>query len=147
MSHGQLAGRNLRAERAHRGGGRSDEPDAGGLARLRERGLLGKKTVARMKRRGAMGVRDLDDPVELEVRLGGRCGADVMRLVRVANVDRVAVRVRIDRGGRDAQLAACAHDADRDLAAIGDEDLTKEFLFHPTARSGWFGLTTSPSLT
>src|SRR6202022_2981812 len=58
-----------------------------------------------------------------------------------------AIGVRVHRSGRDAELAARSHDADRDLASIGDEYFREEFAFHPTASRGWLGLTTSPSLT
>jgi hypothetical protein len=92
-------------------------------------------------------VRDLDDALELKIGLGRRRSADVMGLVRVAHVDRAAVGVGVDGGRRDAQLAACAHDADRDLTPIRDQDFVEELLFHPIASSGWFGVTTWPSLT
>ena len=100
-----------------------------------------------MDRLGAAVVRDLDDPLELQIGLAWRRAADVMRLIRVARVDRVAVGVGVDGGGGDAHLAARAHDADGDLAAVGDQDLLKELSLHPTASSGWLGVTTSPSLT
>jgi hypothetical protein len=37
-------------------------------------------------------------------------------------VERVAVDIAIDRGRADAEIVAGADDAERDLAAIGDED-------------------------
>src|SRR5207302_10461489 len=57
------------------------------------------------------------------------------------------VRVRVNGRGRDAQLPARPHHADRDLAPIRDQDLGEELFLQPIASSGWFGLTTSPSLT
>ena len=89
-----------------------------------------------MDRVSAAVVRRLDNPVELQVGLGRRRSADVMRFVRVADMDRGPVGVRIDRRGRDAKLAACAHDPDRDLAAIGDEDFAEELFLQPIASRG-----------
>ena len=100
-----------------------------------------------MDRPGATVVRHLDDALELEVRLRRWRAADVMSLVRITDVDRVSVGVRVHGRGRDAELAAGSHDPDRDLAAIRDQHLVEELRLHPTASSGWFGLTTSPSLT
>src|ERR1700687_5271120 len=93
-------------------------------------------------------MRNLDDALQLEVVLASRRGADVMGFVRVADVDCIAVGVRVNRRRRDAQLPTRAHHSDGDLAPIGDEDLVEELaLDQPTARRGWLGLTTSPSLT
>jgi len=78
-----------------------------------------------MYRLGAAVVRDLDDALELEIGLARRRAADVMSLVRISCVNRVAVGIGVNRDGRDAQLAARAHDADGDLASIGDQDLLK----------------------
>src|SRR5260370_1345134 len=67
-------------------------------------------------------VSHLDDALELEVGLGGRRSADVMRLVRVPDVDGAAVGVGINSRGGDAELAARPHDADCDLAAIRNQN-------------------------
>ena len=40
-----------------------------------------------------------------------------------------------------------AHDSDRDLATIRDQDLAKELLFQLIASKGWLGVTTWPSFT
>src|ERR1700693_250241 len=53
-----------------------------------------------------------------------------MGFVRVADVDRVAVRIGVDRRGGDAKLAARPHDANGDLTTIGDEDFAEEFSLH-----------------
>ena len=45
------------------------------------------------------------------------------RLVGGADERRVAVGVGVDRDRPDAHRAAGAHDARRDLAAVGDQDL------------------------
>ncbi len=104
-----------------------------------------------MDRLRAAIVRDLDDALELQVGLRGRGATDVVCLICISRVDRIAVRVGIDGGGRDAELAARAHDPDGDLASVRDEDFLEELVVHPrhqpTARSAWLGVTTSPSLT
>jgi hypothetical protein len=43
-------------------------------------------------------------------------------------VERPDVRVAVDGDGLDAQLAAGAHDAHRDLAAVGDEQALKRLV-------------------
>ncbi len=40
-----------------------------------------------------------------------------------ADVHRVGIGGRMDRDGLDAQFVACAMDAQRDLAAVGDQEL------------------------
>jgi len=57
------------------------------------------------------------------VGVGGAGGADVVRLVGVANVARVFVGVAVDGDGVDAEFLAGPHHADRDFAAVGDEYL------------------------
>ena len=100
-----------------------------------------------MDRVGATVMRDLDDPIQLQVRIGGGRTTYVVSLVGITDVDRVPVGVGIHSGCRNTKLTACTHDADGDLAAVGDENFVEEFFLQPIASSGWFGLTTSPSLT
>ena len=61
----------------------------------------------------------------LQVALLGALAAERERLVGQADVQRVAVELGVDRDGADAELAARADDAHRDLAAIGDEHLVE----------------------
>jgi len=59
--------------------------------------------------------------------MGGRNrghGVERDRAVGGARVDCVAIRVRIDGHGLDAELFASAHHAHSDLAAVGDEHTT-----------------------
>src|SRR5579864_3257984 len=134
----QLPRGELRAKGPHRGRRRTDERDAGRLARFRKWRLLRQKPVAGMDRFGTTVVRDLDDALELQVRLRRRCGADVVRLVGVADVDGGPVSVRVDRRGLDAQLTARAHDTDRDFAAVGDENLLEKLAFQSFTGSSFF---------
>ena len=70
----------------------------------------------------ARSFRYFDDPRGVEVALTRRRGADRVRSVGSADVQRVAVYIAVDRGRADAEIVAGADDAERDLAAIGDED-------------------------
>ena len=99
------------------------------FADFREVRPLGKEAVAGMDRLGAVVGGQLDDLLQLQVRLAGRRGPDVEGLVGVAGVDGVAVGVRVHGDRADAQLAAGPEDAHRDLAAIGDQNLPEQ-LFH-----------------
>ncbi len=65
---------------------------------------------------------NLDDPRRIEIALAWRRRTDRVRGVGGADVQRVAVDVAVDRDRADAQVVAGADDAERDLAAIGDED-------------------------
>ena len=66
-------------------------------------------------------LRDLDYPRCVEVALARRRGADRIRRIRGADVQRVAVDIAVDRSRADAEVVARADDAERDLATIGDE--------------------------
>src|SRR5205085_10471189 len=66
--------------------------------------------------------RGLDYAVNPQVALDRRRGADQITLVREAHVHRRSVRFRVDRDRRDVPLAARAHDAHCNLAAVGDEN-------------------------
>ena len=71
---------------------------------------------------GARRPRGLDDARDVEIALayGGR--PDEHRLVGAAHVGRVAVGLRVDGDGADAEATAGAEDAAGDLAAVGDQD-------------------------
>ena len=129
---GQRPRAELVAEPDHRLRGRSDERDPGRLARLGEGGPLAEEAVAGMDRLGARVHGGLHDPLEVQVGLGRRGAADVDGLAGVTGVDGVAVGVGVDGDGGDVQLVAGAHDANRDLASIGDQDLGEEL---PTLRA------------
>ena len=69
---------------------------------------------------GAFG--DLDDPRGAQIALARRRGADRIRGVRGAHVQRVAIDIAVDGDRADAEIVAGANDAKGDLATIGDED-------------------------
>ncbi len=118
-----------RADRLHlvahqadhvRGG--SDEDEAGLLHLLGEVGALGEEAVARMDRLGVADLRRGDDARDVEIALARRRRADADRLVGKADVLEVAVRGGVHRHRLDAEAVAGAQHAQRDFAAVGDED-------------------------
>ena len=77
---------------------------------------------------GAGAARRLEDAPRVEVALGRRRTAEQEGLVRVRNVPRRAVGLRVDRDRPDPELAQRPEDANRDLAAVRHENLAE----HPT---------------
>ena len=66
--------------------------------------------------------RDAQDVFDVEVGIHGRLAAThQVGLVGLGSMQGKAVFLRVDRDGADAQFVGSAHDADRDFAAIGDE--------------------------
>ena len=76
-----------------------------------------------MQRVAAGAARDVHHLVDAEIALARGRGADRVRFVGQADVQRGAVGVAIDGDGNNAHLAAGSRDPDGDFAAIGDEDL------------------------
>ena len=113
----------------------ADERDLARGADLGELGILGEETVAGMNRVGSGDLGGRDDARDLQVALARRRGADADVVVGEADVQRLAVGLGVDGDGLDAELAARADDAQRDLAAIGDENLLK----HRVRKSPTFG--------
>jgi hypothetical protein len=101
----------------------ADELDAVILDRLHEIGVLGEEAVAGVDRlrAGDLGGRQDGGHAEVAVRGGRRADAD--RLVGHAHMHRVGIRRGMDRDAFHAHLAGRADDAQRDLAAVGDQDL------------------------
>ena len=113
----------LVAPRAHRLGRRPDERHAALLAERGELGVLGEEAVARMDCVGAGDLGGADDRRNIQVTRRSGSRADAHRLVGEAHVQRAGVDVGVHGDRRDAELAAGADDAQRDLAAVRDEDL------------------------
>ena len=76
-----------------------------------------------MHRLGAGALDHLEQLVDHQIALGGGAGPEQERLVGARDVGRVAVELGVDGDRRDPELLARADDADRDLAAVGDQDL------------------------
>ena len=83
-----------------------------------------------MNRVGAAGFGGGDDRLDPQIGLRRQRLADPHRLVGLANMPRVAVGIRIDRDHAIAEAARGAHDAQRDLAAVGDQDLGERRRLH-----------------
>ena len=98
-----------------------------------EVGVLGEEPVPGVHGLGAALLDRVEDGVGVEVALGRGLAAERVRLVGVADVQRVAVELGVDGDGGDAELAAGAHDPDGDLAAVGDQD----FAEHGAPRVLW----------
>ncbi len=82
-----------------------------------------KKAVARMDGVGATAFRDLQNLVDVEVRLSRGCSTDGERFIRHQNMQRGAIHIRIDRHRGNSQLAAGTDDPHRDLPPISDKNL------------------------
>ena len=119
-----LPGRCLVPEAAHDLGRRPDEGDPGPGHRVDEVRPLGQEPVARMDHVGAAGLGDSHDLLDREVGGdGSEPLADAVGLVGLEAVEPELVLLGVDRDRAVAELVGGAHDADRDLAAVGDEDL------------------------
>ena len=124
------ARRILVAHRVHRAGRRPDELDIAALADFGEVRVLGQKSVAGMNRIDVADFGRADDAIDLQITFRAWRRADANRFVGQLDVERIDIRLRINREGADAEFLAGANDAQRDFAAIRDED----FLKH---RSDW----------
>src|SRR5581483_1803845 len=128
-----LARAGLRAHGVDGLGRGTDEDDPVVLARLGEGGVLGEEAVAGVDGLGARVPRDLDQLVDDEVGLVRRARADQVGLVGAPRVGSVAVRLGVDGDGLDAHLLERPHDANGDLAPVGDKDLGEH------GREGYWG--------
>ena len=101
----------------------SDEGDAMRFHDLGEFGVFAQETIAGMDRvrAGDFGGRDDRCDVQIAVARGGRPDAD--RLVGEPHMHGVGIGGGMDRDRLDAHFMAGAMDAERDFAAIGDEQL------------------------
>ena len=119
-------GADLVAHQPDRLGLRADEDEAGALDLLGEVRVFRQEAVTRVDRLRVGDFRRGDDRRDVEIALRRRRRADAHRLVRERDVLRVAVRLGVHDHRLDAELAACALHAQRDLAAVGDQDLVEQ---------------------
>ena len=121
LGHG-LFGRDLVAHRLDGLRPRPDEDEVVVLTREREGSILGEEAPARMDGvalgRGCGG----DEGRDAQIAVGRERRPDVNRALGEADVEALAVGGRVHGDGLDAELATGADDADRDLAAVGDQD-------------------------
>src|SRR5690606_28393521 len=102
------------------------EGDPGRGARVDQVGILAQEAVARMDRVGAAHLRHADDLVYGEI--GGdrpHPFTDPVCLVRLEAVERELVLLRVDGDRALPEFVCRPHHANRDLAAIGDQDLVE----------------------
>ena len=88
-----------------------------------EAGVLGQEAVTGMDRLGAGDPRRGQDGRDVEIAVAGWWRTDADALIGQAHMHRLGVRGGVHRDRVDAEFAAGPLDAERDLAAIGDEDL------------------------
>ena len=88
---------------------------------LRELGVLRQEAVAGMDRVGMDDLGRRDDVGDVEIGFGRGRRPDADGFVGKPDVHRVGVGGRMDRDGLDAHFVAGAVDAQRDLAAVGDQ--------------------------
>ncbi len=115
----------LVAHRQNRLGRRADEDETGVNAGLRELGVLGQKSVARVHRVGTRLARGVDDARNVQVRLRRQRLPDAHRLVGLDHMARVGVGGRVHGHCAVAMGTRAAHHTQRDLAAVCDEDLVE----------------------
>ena len=113
----------LVAEGDDRLGGGADPGQAGVDDRLREVGVLGEEAVPGVDGVGAGLLGGVEDLVDDQVGVAGRGAAERERLVGDPDVQRVPVGLGVDGHAGQPRVLAGACDADRDLTAVGDQDL------------------------
>ena len=70
-------------------------------------------------------LRRADDPVDLQVGIGTGRRPDADGLVGQLDVEAFHVRFGVNGNGLDAEFTAGPHDAQGDLATVGDQDFVK----------------------
>ena len=117
-------------------GARADEDEAGGFDAFGEVGVLAEEAVARVDRLGVGDLGGGDDRRHVEVAVLGGRRADADRFIGHGDVLEVAVDGGMHRDRLDAQRVARAQDAQRDLAAVGDDDLIQHGRVLSRSRTG-----------
>src|SRR5690606_17109658 len=107
--------------------GGADEGDLVLGEDLREAGVFGEEAVARMHGVGAGDLAGSHDRGDVEVAVLGGVGTDADALVGQPHMHGIGIGGRVHGDGLDAELLARAQDAQRDLAAVGDEDLVEHY--------------------
>ncbi len=122
---GGALGLDLVAHQADVLGARADELDAVLGQNLGEARILGQEAVARVHGVGAGDLAGGEQRRNVEVALARGRLPDAHALVGEPHMHRVGVGGRVHRDGGDAELLAGAQDAQRDLAAVGDQDFVE----------------------
>ena len=117
-SLGGFAGRDLVAHHLDGFGIRTDEGDPAFGYGAREIGVFGEESVARMHSIGTAAFNDVKDCVGVEVGLSAGLSAQAVGLVGKAHVERIAIKIGVDRHSGDAEFAASTNDSNRDLTTV-----------------------------
>src|SRR4029434_107754 len=115
----------------------TDEPDVAGFADFSKVGALRQETVPGMDRVGTCNLGGADDRGNVQITFGAARRADTDVLIGKADVKRVLVRFGEHGDGLDAELTARVDDPQRDLSAIGNQNLLEHAFpsgFSPTLR-------------
>jgi len=118
----ELASGGFRAESFHGFGARTNKGDSRLRASTRKRRIFREKTVARMNGIAAGSARRVNYFLNAEITFARSGGANGIRFVGKANVQRFAVNFAENRNAANAQLAAGTQDAHGDFAAIGNQN-------------------------
>ena len=116
-----VTSRDLVAEQAQQPDRRPDEHDAGLVAARRKSSVFTEKTVAGMDRLTVRGKRHCHNLFDVQIR-GGTRARQRDRFISHLHVQRLRVVGRVHRDANAAEITRGAGDADRDFAAIGDEE-------------------------
>ncbi len=128
-------GLDLVAHQADVLGLRPDEMDVVLDQDLGEAGVLGEKAVAGMHGVGAGDLAGREQGGNVEVAVARRRRPDAHALVGETHMHGIGVGGGVHGDRRNAELLAGAQDAQRDLAAIGDQDFLEHGGFDVEARS------------
>jgi hypothetical protein len=106
---------------------RADELDVMVGEDFSEARIFGEEAVTRVHCVSAGDFAGGEDRRDVEIAVLGRRRADTHALVGKAHVHGVGIGGGVHRNGGNAEFLAGAQHAQRDLAAIGDEDLIEHF--------------------
>jgi hypothetical protein len=123
---GNVTRLHLVTERVENLGRRPDEDRTGVGHRACKPGLFAQKAVAGVNRSRAGLLENVNDLVDVQVRVSWRRRPNEKRFVSFLDMWRVLVRLRVDGDGRDAEPSARTNDPTRNLAAVCDQHLRKE---------------------
>ena len=141
--HRDAASRGFVPQGAHRLGPRSDEGDAVLLAGIDEFRVFRQQAIARVDGIGTRRLGHADHLVNAEIgRDGAEAFTDAIGLIRFETVQAQLVLLGVDRDRFLAHLIGGAHDADRDLTTVRDQDLFKigHWLVSPAGFKGSLGM-------
>ena len=117
--------------RSHRGDGLDTRPDpdeAMLLAELRQIRAFGQEAITGVNGIGTRGQCSTDDAIGAEIAVARGRRSDRHGDIGEPDMHGIAIRVRIDGSGTQADALCRANDADGDFASIGDEKRTKHAL-------------------